>query len=121
MSEYLFLLPIIIAFILGVMSPRPSFLVIAQITITHSRKKALIMAQGMGLGAMIFALLAASEIYVLLKSVPWIFMSLKIIGGAYLSFTYIFVCLMAFVIDTSWYSLVALMLSTKKAADIYAL
>lgn len=184
MSEYLFLAPIVLAFILGVMSPGPSFLVIAQTAMANSREKALFMALGMGLGAMIFALLAASGVYVLLKSAPWMFMSLKIIGGLYLcflaykiirasqnmpervevntldvpkkesffkafllglftqlsnpktaiviagifaaffpadvpAFTYAIVCLMAFVIDTSWYALVALVLSTKKAQATY--
>ncbi|DAB33580.1 MAG: hypothetical protein PWQ42_882 [Sulfurospirillum sp.] len=183
MNEYLFILPISLALLLGVMSPGPSFLVVANAAMSHSRKKALFISLGMGLGALVFAFLASSGLYILLKAMPALFLVFKICGGLYLCylaykiishaksplkqeektltckeesayrffliglftqlsnpktaiviggifaafmpenaslFSYALLCFIAFVLDASWYSIVALTLSTKKAQKAYS-
>lgn len=181
MNEYLFIIPISIALLVGVMSPGPSFIVIAQTAMSHSRKKALFISLGMGTGAMIFSFLACTGLYLLLKTMPLIFLVFKIIGGLYLCFlaykifknsnkkiqadslhvnkdttvlksilfglitqlsnpktaiviggifaaflpntvpqySFLILCLIAFVIDSAWYALVSVSLSTQKAQKAY--
>jgi threonine/homoserine/homoserine lactone efflux protein len=163
------------------MSPGPSFIVVAQSAMSHSRKKALYISLGLGLGAMIFSFLACTGLYILLKTMPMMFFAFKILGGMYLCFlsykilknsnkkiqttslhvsketttlksilfglftqlsnpktaiviggifaaflptsipeySYIYLCLIAFFIDTGWYSIVSITLSTKKAQKAY--
>lgn len=181
MNEYLFLIPIAIAFLVGVMSPGPSFFLIAQNAMANTRKKALYMAFGLGLGASILALVACTGLYILLTKMPTVFLVFKVLGGIYLCFlaykifksttkkskkntvyvkkqtdnfksfllglltqlsnpktviiiggiiaaflpqvtppyTYLYICIIAFILDFSWYSIVAIILSTKKAQDTY--
>ena len=86
MNEYLFIVPIILANFLGVMSPGPSFIFIAQRTLTTSRKHGLISALGLGTGAAFFALLSCLGLFVILESAPILYGALKILGGLYLLF-----------------------------------
>lgn len=181
MTEYLFLLPISISLILGVMSPGPSFILIAQTAASKSRAEGVAASVGMGVGAAIFAIIASAGLYVVLETVPWVYLTIKVLGGLYLcflaykiwssdhtsaiqkagqtdqrrgaihaffiglatqlsnpkaaiafvgifaaflpaevpSYSYIIFCLLAFTIDTTWYSMVAVLLSTKKAQQAY--
>ena len=181
MNEYIFILPITLALLVGVMSPGPSFIVIAQSAMSHSRKKALHISLGLGLGAMILSFLACTGLYILLKTMPMMFFAFKILGGIYLCFlsykifknsnekiepislhvnkeitifksilfglftqlsnpktaiviggifaaflpssipeySYLFLCLIAFLIDTGWYAIVSVSLSTKKTQEAY--
>ena len=89
MQEYLFILPISLFLLLGVMSPGPSFILVAQTALAKSRAEAVAVSMGMGVGATIFAIIASVGLFVLLESVPWLYIGLKVIGGAYL-------CLLAF-------------------------
>lgn len=84
MNEYLFIVPIILANLLGVMSPGPSFIFIAQRTLTTSRKQGLVSALGLGTGAAIFAILSCLGLFVILEAAPFLYGSLKVIGGLYL-------------------------------------
>lgn len=180
--DYFFLIPLALALILGVMSPGPSFLVVAQTAASKSRADGIAASLGMGLGAAIFAIIASAGLFMVLESVPWLYMALKIIGGIYLCFlaykiwknsekpmqiqdkdsskqsglfasfviglttqlsnpktaiafvgifaallpqevpeyAYLLIALLAFVIDTLWYSLVSFLLSTAKAQAAYA-
>ncbi|MBN4055575.1 LysE family translocator [bacterium AH-315-K03] len=182
MMEYFFLLPISLALFVGVVSPGPSFLLIAQTAVAKSRSDAIATSVGLGVGAAVFALVASAGLYVVLESVPWVYVFLKVIGGLYLCFlaykiwisaqvpmlndttnqpcragvfrsffvglftqlsnpktavvfmgvfaaflpeqvpsnSYLFVCLLAFIIDASWYCLVSVVLSTKKAQRTYS-
>lgn len=86
MYEYLFILPIILALLLGSMSPGPSFLIIAQTAMSKSRINAISMALGLGVGAGVFALLASIGLYIIIESVPWVYAILKIVGGIYLCY-----------------------------------
>lgn len=85
-NDYLFIVPIILANLLGVMSPGPSFIFIAQRTLTTSRKHGLISALGLGTGAAIFAILSCLGLFVILEAAPFLYGALKIIGGLYLLF-----------------------------------
>jgi threonine/homoserine/homoserine lactone efflux protein len=86
MSEYLFLVPIAMAILVGAMSPGPSFVVVSQVAMSTSRTAAMATSLGMGTGAATFALLAAAGLYVVLESVPVFYMLLKIAGGIYLCY-----------------------------------
>ena len=70
MTEYLFLLPVSVALILGVMSPGPSFVLVSQTAMSKSRSAGIAISLGMGVGSAIFTVLAALGLYVLLESVP---------------------------------------------------
>jgi threonine/homoserine/homoserine lactone efflux protein len=86
MSEYLFLVPIAIAILVGAMSPGPSFVLVSQVAMSTSRTAAITTSLGMGTGAATFALLAAAGLYLVLESVPVFYMALKIAGGMYLCY-----------------------------------
>ena len=182
MSDYIFLLPLAVALLLGVMSPGPSFLIVAQTAASKSRVDGVACSFGMGVGAAIFAVIASLGLHVVLESVPMLYIALKVIGGAYLcylafriwktaeqpmqsvepmqtnqsevtrsfivglttqlsnpktafafigifaallpasipQYAYILIAILAFVIDTVWYSLVSFLLSTQKAQRTYA-
>lgn len=181
MGEYSFLLAIATVFILGTMSPGPSFILIAKTAVSKSRKEGFGVAIGLGMGAVVFSLLAIFGLYAILETVPFLYGALKIVGGMYLvylaykmwkysatpldthmsleqkpksfvkailfgfatqmsnpktaiiigsifaallpqeipPFGTLFVCLIAFIIDVSWYSCVVGLLSTQKAQKIY--
>jgi threonine/homoserine/homoserine lactone efflux protein len=180
MNEYLFLIPIAIASIIGVISPGPSFLFVAQTAMEKSRAHGVATSLGMGVGSIAFALVASFGLFVVLETVPKLYIGLKFIGGLYLcylaykiwitandsiisstkisnknslrksfylglltqlsnpktaivfsgifmaflpseipNYSYIFLSLMAFVIDASWYITVSILLTTKKSQKLY--
>ena len=181
MGEYAFLLAIATVFMLGTMSPGPSFILIAKTAVSKSRKEGFGVAIGLGMGAVVFSLLAIFGLYAILKTVPFLYGFLKIVGGMYLiylaykmwkyadtpldtklsleqkpksfakailfgfvtqmsnpktaiiigsifaallpkeipPFGTLLVCLIAFIIDVSWYSCVVGLLSTQKAQKFY--
>ena len=86
MHEYIFLLPISLFILLGVMIPGPSFILVAQTAMGKSRVEAIAVSIGMGVGATIFAIIASVGLFVLLNTVPWLYIALKVIGGSYLCF-----------------------------------
>lgn len=86
MTEYLFLIPVSLFLLLGVMSPGPSFILVAQTALSKSRKEAIAVSIGMGVGSTVFAIIASIGLFVLLESVPWVYTTLKLIGGSYLCF-----------------------------------
>jgi threonine/homoserine/homoserine lactone efflux protein len=72
------------AVLLGVMSPGPSFIVVARNAIGLSRRAGLAAALGMGTGGVIFSGLALLGLFTLLAEVEWLYVGLKIAGGLYL-------------------------------------
>jgi len=74
------------AITLGAMSPGPSFLMVARTSIAASRADGLAAALGMGVGGVVFAVMALAGLHVVLIAVPWLYVVLKIAGGAYLIF-----------------------------------
>lgn len=83
MSEIGVLLAVAGALLLGAMSPGPSFLVTAQSSLARSRRDGLLVALGLGLGGLAFALLALGGLVALLTSVEPIYVALKIAGALY--------------------------------------
>ncbi|WP_283107043.1 LysE family transporter [Shewanella surugensis] len=86
MHEYLFLIPIFLFLLLGVMSPGPSFIFVAKTAMAQSRKEAISVAIGMGVGATLFAIIASVGLFVILDTISWLYSAIKIIGGGYLCF-----------------------------------
>ena len=84
MNDYLFIIPIAIAAIVGVMSPGPSFLFVAQTAMNKSRSHAIATSFGLGTGAVVFTLLACFGLFIVIESVPFLYGFLKFIGGMYL-------------------------------------
>jgi threonine/homoserine/homoserine lactone efflux protein len=75
---------ILVALMLGAMSPGPSFVLVARNSVGLSRADGLATAVGMGVGGVIFGGIALAGLYTLLMSVEWLYITLKIAGGVYL-------------------------------------
>jgi threonine/homoserine/homoserine lactone efflux protein len=84
MEGLLPVLSIVGAITLGAMSPGPSFVLVARTSAARSRRDGLAMALAMGIGGMLFAVLALLGVHVVLSTVPLLYALLKVLGGAYL-------------------------------------
>lgn len=84
MSSAGIFISIMAALIVGAMSPGPSFVVVSRIAISRSRLDGLAAAVGMGVGGVVFAGLALAGLTALLSEFEWLYVLLKIAGGAYL-------------------------------------
>ncbi|MBL4784166.1 MAG: LysE family translocator [Cohaesibacteraceae bacterium] len=85
MSDLLIaLLSMLSGIVVGIMSPGPSFVVVARASICGSRLNGVASAIGMGLGGATFATAAVLGLVVLLASVPILFIAIKIAGAGYL-------------------------------------
>ncbi len=69
---------------LGAMSPGPSFVMVARTAVASSRTDGFAAALGMGVGAVLFAGVAVLGLHMVLSAVPWVYLGLKVLGGAYL-------------------------------------
>lgn len=78
------ILSIAVALTLGAMSPGPSFLMVARTALAVSRKDGLAAALGMGIGGVIFSVVALLGLLAILAAVPLLHLGLRILGGAYL-------------------------------------
>jgi threonine/homoserine/homoserine lactone efflux protein len=74
------------ALALGAMSPGPSFVMVARSAVASSRANALAAALGMGCGGIVFAAAALLGLKTLLSAVPWLYFTVKVLGGAYLAY-----------------------------------
>lgn len=72
------------ALLIGVVSPGPSFVLVARTAIAVSRRDGLAAALGMGLGGVIFGTLALVGLAAVLARVEWLYLGLKLLGGFYL-------------------------------------
>ena len=79
-------LAILAALWLGAMIPGPSFILVARNAIGLSRSDGLATALGMGVGGILFGGIALAGLYTLLEAVEWLYVALKMAGGAYLIF-----------------------------------
>lgn len=84
MNEYSFLVAIAAALLGGAMSPGPSFLIVAQNSLSKSRAHGIATSIGTGLGAALFALLAALGVTTLLEQTPTAYFVFRVVGGVYL-------------------------------------
>lgn len=72
------------AIAVGAVSPGPSFVFVVRTAVAGSRREGLAAAAGMGLGAVIFAVLVMLGLQALLVRVTWLFLTLKVAGALYL-------------------------------------
>ena len=77
-------LSIMAALTVGALSPGPSFVFVSRIAVSRSRMDGLAAALGMGLGGVAFSILALAGLTALLSQFTWLYLLLKIAGGAYL-------------------------------------
>ena len=84
MTPIVALLSILGAQALGAISPGPSFLFVTRTSVAVSRKDGLAAAAGMGLGAAIVTTLALVGVRAVIAQVEWLYISFKLLGGAYL-------------------------------------
>jgi threonine/homoserine/homoserine lactone efflux protein len=84
MDPVLALIAILGALFIGVISPGPSFVLVARTAIAVSRRDGLAAALGMGLGGVVFGALALAGLTAVLATVDWLYMGLRLLGGAYL-------------------------------------
>src|SRR5690348_4087972 len=69
---------------IGTVSPGPSFVFVARISIAQSRRDGLAAAIGMGVGGVTFAILALLGLRAILVEQGWVYFLLRLCGGAYL-------------------------------------
>jgi threonine/homoserine/homoserine lactone efflux protein len=84
MSSIAVFFSVMAAVLVGAASPGPSFVVVSRIAVSRSRQAGLAAALGMGTGSVIFAALALFGLSALLMQVEWLYLALKVAGGAYL-------------------------------------
>ena len=84
MKEAVALAAIVGALGVGVVSPGPSFVLVARVAVSSARANGLAAALGMGLGGALFALAALLGLQAVLLAVPTLYVGLKIAGGLYL-------------------------------------
>jgi threonine/homoserine/homoserine lactone efflux protein len=72
------------ALLIGVVSPGPSFVLVARTAIAVSRRDGLAAAVGMGLGGVMFGTLALLGLAAILAQVEWLHLGLRLLGGLYL-------------------------------------
>jgi len=78
------IMSITVALTLGAMSPGPSFVMVARTALAVSRRDGLAAAIGMGVGGVVFSVVALLGLLALLAAVPLLYIALKVLGGSYL-------------------------------------
>ncbi|MES3004437.1 MAG: LysE family translocator [Pseudomonadota bacterium] len=86
MQELIALSSVLAALTVGVISPGPSFVMVARTAVSSSRSNGLAAALGMGAGGVVFALAALLGLQAVLLLVPSLYLVLKIAGGMYLAY-----------------------------------
>lgn len=84
MGEYSFLLAIIFIFMLGTISPGPSFILVAKTAVSKTFSEGIGVSIGLAFGAVFFTLLAIFGLYALFETVPFLYGIFKLFGGIYL-------------------------------------
>jgi threonine/homoserine/homoserine lactone efflux protein len=74
------------ALTVGVMSPGPSFVMVARTAVAASRSQALGAAAGMGVGGLLFGTAALLGLRGVFHAVPSLYLALKVLGGMYLCY-----------------------------------
>jgi threonine/homoserine/homoserine lactone efflux protein len=83
-SSLVALLAILGALAIGAISPGPSLILVVRTSVAQSRRDGLASAFGMGAGGVVFAALALLGLQALLTQAAWLYLALKVAGGAYL-------------------------------------
>jgi threonine/homoserine/homoserine lactone efflux protein len=82
--ELVAVLALLGALTVGVVSPGPSFVMVARVAVCSTRANAVGVALGMGVGALVFGVMALLGLQALLASMPTVYAALNIAGGLYL-------------------------------------
>lgn len=85
-QELTALVGILAALTIGVISPGPSFVMVARLAVSTSRTQALWAALGMGIGGVLFGGAALLGLQGIFYAVPSLYVALKILGGLYLCY-----------------------------------
>jgi threonine/homoserine/homoserine lactone efflux protein len=83
-SNLLTLLSIGLVQVLAVMSPGPSFLIVARTSVAQSRADGIRVALGLGAGTVLWAAAALLGLNVLFRAVPPLFVAMKVVGALFL-------------------------------------
>lgn len=86
MDQYFAILAILGTMMIGAMTPGPSFIVVARVSLARSRREGVAVALGMGLASATFTAIALGGLHFILEQVPWAYLALKVLGGGYLVF-----------------------------------
>jgi threonine/homoserine/homoserine lactone efflux protein len=86
MQELAVLASIVAALSVGVISPGPSFVMVARVAVASSRIRALATALGMGAGGAMFGAAALLGLQSVLLAVPALYVVLRVLGGLYLCY-----------------------------------
>jgi threonine/homoserine/homoserine lactone efflux protein len=86
MQELAALVGIIAALSVGVVSPGPSFVMVARVAVASSRSQAFGAALGMGAGGVLFGAAALLGLQSIFHAVPVVYAGLKVLGGLYLCY-----------------------------------
>ena len=86
MQELIALLGIVGALAVGVVSPGPSFVMVAKVSVSTSRANGIAASLGMGLGGLAFAVAALLGLQTVLLAIPALYTGLKVLGGLYLCY-----------------------------------
>jgi threonine/homoserine/homoserine lactone efflux protein len=84
MPAHAALLSILGALLIGAISPGPSFVMVARMSVALSRLDGLAAALGMGTGGVVYGALALLGLQALLAQVEWLYLGMKVAGGLYL-------------------------------------
>jgi len=80
------LLGIAAANLLAAISPGPSFVLVARISVAGSRRAGLAAAAGMVLGAWLWAVAAIFGLALLFAELAWLYRAVQLVGGLYLAY-----------------------------------
>jgi threonine/homoserine/homoserine lactone efflux protein len=86
MQDVASLAGIVAALAVGVVSPGPSFVMVARTAVAGSRAQGVAAALGMGVGGVVFAAAALLGLQAVLLAVPGLYLALKVLGGLYLCY-----------------------------------
>lgn len=84
MENFTTLTGILAVLFIGVISPGPSFVLVARTAIGSSRQAGVASALGMAAGACLLSVVAVLGLHALLQQVPLAYWGLKLVGGVYL-------------------------------------
>ncbi len=83
-SQLLALAAMVGALFMGVISPGPSFVMVARTSMSSNRAHGIAASVGMGFGGVFYALAALLGLQLVFNAVPALYLMLKFVGGAYL-------------------------------------
>ena len=84
MKFSIILLSVAIIWSVAVITPGPNFFITVKTAIGQTRRSALFVALGTSTGTILWGLSGFFGIALLFKTAPWIYLSLKLLGGTYL-------------------------------------